>query len=426
MADEKNLIFVVKGNVESLNKALGDAERNTKRSIGNIQKTLESAGKQMMLMGGVIAAGLGLAVKAAEEERVGIMQLASIMENVGVAYDDVKDSLEELIATQQLKTGMADDQQRKALGDLIIATNSYEKAVELLPLALDLAAAKEIELGRAVELVGKVAAGNMGTLSRYGIILKEGATAAEALAILQERVGGSAEAMASPLEIAKAALGDLSETIGGVLLPAFNELLENNIIPFVSKLQEFVKQNPGVIKAVGGLAIALLAGGGLIYAMSMLSKAIVTVNAALIIMHSLTGVGLVKVIAGLAVAAGAIFGMTKLMEGATAPEPVMFEGQDVSGFSEKTKELMGVPGYAMGGIVTSPTLAMVGESGPEAIVPLGQGVGTTLNISVGNYMGDEMSLRRFTQTIQRILGEETRRVTYAPNKTEYYSQSGHL
>jgi hypothetical protein len=32
----------------------------------------------------------------------------------------------------------------------------------------------------------------------------------------------------------------------------------------------------------------------------------------------------------------------------------------------------GVPGLATGGVVTSPTLAVVGESGPEAVVPLDQ------------------------------------------------------
>ncbi len=47
----------------------------------------------------------------------------------------------------------------------------------------------------------------------------------------------------------------------------------------------------------------------------------------------------------------------------------------------------GIPGFAAGGIVTGPTLAMVGEAGPEAIVPLGYagmgggGGSITVNIS---------------------------------------------
>jgi hypothetical protein len=43
-----------------------------------------------------------------------------------------------------------------------------------------------------------------------------------------------------------------------------------------------------------------------------------------------------------------------------------------------------VPGLAMGGIVTRPTMAMVGEAGPEAIIPLDQmgDGGTTVNVTV--------------------------------------------
>jgi hypothetical protein len=37
---------------------------------------------------------------------------------------------------------------------------------------------------------------------------------------------------------------------------------------------------------------------------------------------------------------------------------------------------------AAGGIVTRPTLAMIGEAGPEAVVPLGRGGGGDVNIIV--------------------------------------------
>jgi hypothetical protein len=46
-----------------------------------------------------------------------------------------------------------------------------------------------------------------------------------------------------------------------------------------------------------------------------------------------------------------------------------------------------IPGFADGGIVTKPTLAMVGEKGPEAIIPLsqmgGMGGGVTVNVTGG-------------------------------------------
>jgi hypothetical protein len=45
-----------------------------------------------------------------------------------------------------------------------------------------------------------------------------------------------------------------------------------------------------------------------------------------------------------------------------------------------------IPGFANGGIVTGPTLAMVGEKGPEAIVPLNKAGGfggVTINVNGG-------------------------------------------
>ena len=46
---------------------------------------------------------------------------------------------------------------------------------------------------------------------------------------------------------------------------------------------------------------------------------------------------------------------------------------------------IGIPGFAEGGIVTSPTLATIGESGAEAIIPLNKlasvGGGVTVNIN---------------------------------------------
>jgi hypothetical protein len=59
-----------------------------------------------------------------------------------------------------------------------------------------------------------------------------------------------------------------------------------------------------------------------------------------------------------------------------------------------------IPTLAAGGIVTMPTLALIGERGPEAVVPLGRatpslaGGGATVNYTLNfpNYLGDENQL----------------------------------
>ncbi len=61
-----------------------------------------------------------------------------------------------------------------------------------------------------------------------------------------------------------------------------------------------------------------------------------------------------------------------LIEGVTVP------GQ-VPGTAGYYKAL-GVPGFQAGGIISSPTLAMLGEKGPEAVIPLDKGMGQMMTI----------------------------------------------
>jgi len=74
---------------------------------------------------------------------------------------------------------------------------------------------------------------------------------------------------------------------------------------------------------------------------------------------------------------------------------------------------LSVGGLQEGGIVRKPTLALLGESGPEMVTPLGNtpAIGnTTLNISInpGVLMGNESEARRFARLIHKYLREETR------------------
>lgn len=66
------------------------------------------------------------------------------------------------------------------------------------------------------------------------------------------------------------------------------------------------------------------------------------------------------------------------------------------------------PRMASGGIVTGPTLAMVGEAGPEAIIPLnGRGLGGgDVHIHVAGSLIHERDL---VQTFQRVISNHTRR-----------------
>ncbi len=71
------------------------------------------------------------------------------------------------------------------------------------------------------------------------------------------------------------------------------------------------------------------------------------------------------------------------------------------------EDLFAFAAFADGGIVTSPMLGLVGEAGPEAIIPLDRagGIGTTYNISVNGALDAEGTAR----TILRVLRDAERR-----------------
>jgi phage-related protein len=86
----------------------------------------------------------------------------------------------------------------------------------------------------------------------------------------------------------------------------------------------------------------------------------------------------------------------------------------VPGIGGKGFAMPDIPMLAAGGIVTGPTLAMIGEAGPEAVIPLdrmGQmgGGGTTVNINVNG--GDPQSVVNALRTYMRQNGSVPIRVS---------------
>lgn len=87
----------------------------------------------------------------------------------------------------------------------------------------------------------------------------------------------------------------------------------------------------------------------------------------------------------------------------------MFHGQKINvGPAHFSLPDLNIPKLADGGIVNRPTIAMIGESGPEAVVPLNKSNSMqTVNISInaGAYMGSQQDARRYAQMIINAMGD---------------------
>lgn len=390
------------------NDGLDKAEKQTE----DWGKSLKKTGAIMTGIGAGIVGALALSTKAAADEEAGIIRLQTSLNNVGISYNEVGASLEGWIDAQQQSTAFADDQQREALSSLVILTGDLTKAQGMLTTAMDLARWKNIDLGTASDILTKVYAGNMGALSRYGIVIKEGATATEALAEIQKLAADQAEAYgksaAGQMELLQNNFGDVTETIGGALIPILSDLLKE-VMPIIQSFKVWASENPELLKtivivvgALGGLMAVLgpilMILPGIVAALPMVGAALAALTGPvgwiIAAIAALIAIGILVVQNWDAIAAaakdvwGGIVSFFKgvwntLISGFESYINVYIDGinsiisliNSIPGINLGTVgrlDLSGIKAYASGGIVTSPQLAMVGEAGPEAIIPLDQ------------------------------------------------------
>jgi hypothetical protein len=214
-----------------LNRVLDQIEANTRQTAQGLDKLAQSANKaddgikksraSMAAMGAAattLAGFLSDAARAAAEEEAMFVRLETAVEATGSSYADYAVQIDQAINASE-RLSFADDEAAEALANLTATTGDTAEALNLLGLAQDLARGKGIELAAAANIVGRVAEGNTGILARYGIAIQEGATAQEALAAVQERYAGQAEAYANTTQGAfdrvTNSIANFVEEIGG-------------------------------------------------------------------------------------------------------------------------------------------------------------------------------------------------------------------
>lgn len=145
----------------------------------------------------------------------------------------------DVTAALQRKTLYGDEAQMEALGELITVLGDTEKALETLPLVLDVAARHGLGLASASRAIGLAMKGDIGLIGRYvpalrGLSDKE-KTVENITRILRETYAGTAETLARTSSGALAQLSnawsDVEESMGAVvqdaLAPTARWLTEN-------------------------------------------------------------------------------------------------------------------------------------------------------------------------------------------------------
>ena len=379
---------------------------------------------------GALAVAGGAAAKAAMEDQKSAAELARQLKISTRATDDQVEATEDLIGKMTLATGVADTDLRTALATLARGMGSAELAQQNLNLALDISAATGKDLATVSESLSKAYNGQTTALAKLDPsmrgLVKEGASFQELGKIMEETFGGAATAAAETAEgrfkRMGVAIGEAQESIGAALIPIIEKLL-----PFLEKAATWISENTDLVVklgvAFGAVAAAVVITNTAMKAWTVITTAAtvaqkafnlaMTANPIVLATAAIVAIGVAIVAAykkfepfrdivdsigkalkaaftgtvdALKTAVNAYLGIYKGIFNEIAKAwnntigKLSFKVPSwVPGLGGKGFDVPNIPELADGGIVTRPTLAMIGEAGPEAVVPL-----TGRNAPVGN------------------------------------------
>jgi hypothetical protein len=242
------------------------------------------------------------------------------------------------------------------------------------------------------------------------------------LAAIESQVGGTAKATADDTARMKEGFAQFQQSLGLGLLP----ILEA-VTPVLLGMASWAKENPGTFKAlaaaIGAIALSILAINFVMAAspITLIGLGIAAVIAGVVLAYKRfetfrnivdtvftgirTGFGLVvdylKFVAG--IYKGIFNGIAKAWNNTVGK--ISFEIPSwVPKIGGKGFSVPQIPMLAQGGIVNQATLAVIGEAGPEAVIPLdrmgdfgagGGGNNVTINVNGGDPQSVVDALRTY-------------------------------
>ena len=419
--------------------------------------------KKAAVPAGIAVAGLGVALfdaaKGAMEDDAAQQLLASTLKKTTGATDAQIKANENWISTQGKLLGVTDDELRPVLARLSKATGSVTKAQELATAAMDIAASTGKPLATVTASLEKAYGGNMTALAKLSPelrqMIKDGATFDEVMAAMAKTTGGAATTAANTAQgqfkRLGVALAETKESIGAALLPAIEAVL-----PFLTKMGAWASEHSTVFViiagVIGGLALAIVGVNAAMTIWTATTKAFAAIQLAFNAVMAanpvvLFAIAIAALVVGLVIAykkfdafrdivdavfsaiktgiKGGMDAITTYLSFVMGVYKAIFNGiatlwnntigklkfsvpSWVPGLGGKGFDVPDIPMLAAGGIVTSPTLAMIGERGPEAVIPLtgpnaGGGMGGT-NVTIHVNGGDPNAVVAALRTYMRQNG----------------------
>lgn len=251
----------------------GTDGRKAKQNLKGIGNALGGLRSAALKLGATLAAALGAraiirfgkeSVRVATEAAAIWNRLSGQLRATGTDFADVQEEIDETARALQDVTTVGDEDFAAILTELVGITGDFEASMAAIGTVADFAAAKQLDLGMAAQLVGRVMLGETSMLKRYGVVVAEGADGME---VLQERFKGMAEnegkSLAGRLAMLNNEWGDFQQAIGDAMIAAGGGTsVIDTLIGTVKGLTNWINANRSEIAFWGSLVIDIFKAVG--------------------------------------------------------------------------------------------------------------------------------------------------------------------
>lgn len=375
-------------------------------------------------MAAIAGATLMDAIKEFADSEVQMARFNTIMKTLP---SDLQKYREEILKTADasMKMGFDGETAAVAIARLFQATGNAELSFRAFQAAMDLARYKGISLEEATQALILAFQGGGRMLKQLGIEIDDHASKETILAAVMKATAGQAQAYSQTLngvaetmkvytgEVKKAIAQPFAELIKSIVFQLKDWIdAQGGVMATLDKFRWLVVVTGSVLSGVfvGGLIAATAAALGLAGPIGVITAAVMALigaGSALYAAWATNFLGIRDVVVN------AVNNMLHPIE--SLKRAVKSMASDVWGDLKSAGGIIGSAlgsvknffGFAEGGIVTRPTLGLVGEAGPEAIIPLsklgGAGIGGINIYLQGDFYTTDEVAERFANEIARAI-----------------------
>ena len=269
--DAKGINQAVK-DINSIKSKLASVQSSSKKTQDNFNAfsgTVKKLGLTIAATFGAREIGqfFSASIKGAIEDEKSLRVLNKTLQNMG--FRGATEQVGEFINKLQFSAGIADDQLRPALNNLVLATGNLTQSQKLLQVALDVSAGTGRDLDTITVALAKAYNGNFTALKKLNLGIDESLIKNKDLSSIltvlsQKFAGASANAVdtyAGKIQILKLAVGEAQESIGYGFLNAVERVtkaLGKDSGGLANSIQDIGEEVALVIEGVGVLTAELI------------------------------------------------------------------------------------------------------------------------------------------------------------------------